>query len=444
MKKWAILGMLCLLLPVVMVIICLLVMMSGGAGSVSSPLIAFATPEQAYRYQYIASELGVPWDVSMLADGIHAYENGEADIADYDPLMTALQFCILQEQVYEAVIEEPEDADQMPPQEQGADGQMLQGADGQAADAQGQQTSRAEPKITWELMETKLYTGFDGILEYMEMDSSSFKFAYGEVNELLTEINEIAREKTEDSKGEYRYEVTLLNNPDYSKVLSDLILLSEKNIEYVMEVYESKYLCLLYGYDSTDFTKLEVELPELVVGNVTREQLAQVAVSLLGHPYWLGGKSSHEGPPDGPLDCSGYVDWVYMQCFGVTVGNGGGGTIPSGIAVSGTGIQWYACDPIDKEELQIGDLGFLRDPAEVKTGQYNHVGIYLGNAGGKDYWIHCGGSSYGTDVSPTGRVGISTSAGSNSYNPIDGTSFAPAMKSVRFNYFRRPRFEFME
>lgn len=421
MKKWIILGLVCLALPMVMVLILLLFMTGGAAGGTSSPLIAFATPKQAYHYQYIASELGVPWDVAMLADGIHAYENGESDIAGYDPLVTALQFCVLQEQVYEAVIEEPEDAS------------------GQSAEGQ---LPSPEPEITWELKETKLYTGFEGILEYMEMEESSFKFAYGDVNELLTRIDEIARKKTEDSEGEYKYEVILLNNPDYRRVLSELILLSEKNIEYVMNIYESKYLCLLYGYDSADFAKLEVELPELIIGSVTREQLAQVAVSLLGHPYWLGGKSSHEGPPDGPLDCSGYVDWVYMQCFGVTVGNGGGG-VPSGIAVSGTGIQWYACDAISKEDLQIGDLGFLRDPAEVKPGQYNHVGIFLGNAGGKDYWIHCGGSAYGTDASPTGRVGISVAAGYNSYNPVDGTSFAPAMKSVSFNHFRRPRFEFM-
>lgn len=439
MKKILILGMGCMMLPMVVVIVFFFAT-GGGTGSSGLPLTIFATPKQAYQYQYIASELGVPWDITILADGIHAYENGEPDVANYDPLMTALQFCILEEQIYEAVIEEPEESDDTDEQLSG-DGEGGELQDGQPAEGQEDpSSSRAEPVVTWVLRETKFYTGFEEILGYMEMDSSSFKFAYGDVNELLTILDEIAQEKTDDSNGEYKYEVTLLNNPDYERVLRELIVLNEKDISYVMEVYESKYLCLLYGYDSVDFTELEIELPELVVGNVTREQLAQVAVSLIGHPYWLGGKSSHEGPPDGPLDCSGYVDWVYMQCFGVTVGNGGGGKIPSGIAVSGTGIQWYACDPIDKEDLQIGDLGFLRDPAEVKSGQYNHVGIYLGNG----YWIHCGGSSYGTDASPTGRVGISVSSGSNSYNPVDGTSFSPAMKSVKFNYFRRPRFEFIE
>lgn len=440
MKKWAALGLIGLFLPVIAVVLFLFTLTAGGAGSISSPLIAFATPDQAYWYQYIASELGIPWDVIMLADGIHAYETGEADIEEYNPLLTALQFCILEEKEYVAVIIELESEEDLP-----AAGQLP--AD-QTQDNQDQMPGttpipQPEPEIEWVLNDTKLYTGLDEILEYIKTDAENLKYTYKEVDALITAINKVAEEKSKMDP-DYRYEVTLLNNPDYKKVLRELIVLSEKNIDYVMQVYESKYLCLLYGYDSADFTQQDIELPELVVGNVTREQLAQVAVSILNHPYWLGGKSSHMGPPGGPLDCSGYVDWVYMQCFGVTVGNGGGGAIPNGIAVSGTGIQWYACDPIDKSELQIGDLGFLRDPAEVKSGQYNHVGIYLGSANGQDYWIHCGGSSYGTEASPTGRVGISVSSGSNSYNPVDGTSFAPAMKSVKFNYFRRPRFQFIE
>lgn len=444
MRKWVIIGIASSVFPLLLIFLMIVSLGGGGMGTISSPLIAFATPEQAYQYQYIGSELGVPWDINMLADGIYAYAQGEKDLENYDPLMTALQFCILEEKVYEAVIEEPEEpvADNAAGQEQNGQTSGGQVTQGQEQTPQEEIPTPSEPEITWELKETKLYTGFKEMLEYMETDSDSFKFSYGDVNEWLTEINDIAAEKTADSNGEYKYEVTLLNNPDYKKVLRELIGLSEENIEYAMEVYKTKYLCLLYGYDSVDFSLLDEELPELVVGNVTREQLAQVAVSLLNHPYWLGGKSSHGGAPDGPLDCSGFVDWVYVQCFGVTVGNGGG-SISGGMATSGTGIQWYASDPIEKTDLQVGDLGFLKDPADVKSGQYNHVGIYLGNVGGKDYWIHCGGSYYGTDALPTGRVGISVSSGANSYNPVDGSTFSPAMKSVKFNYFRRPRFEFI-
>ena len=203
-------------------------------------------------------------------------------------------------------------------------------------------------------------------------------------------------------------------------------------------MHNSQYLAQVYGYV---YGFDEIELPELVVGDVTRQELTQVAASLLSHPYLMGGKSPSQGSPKGPLDCSGFVDWVYIQCFGTGVSGGG---VPDGVAMSGTALQWYATAPISMEDLQIGDLAFLQDPAKLGKGKINHVGIYIGEYNGAKYFIHCAGRAYGTEDLPNGRVGISRLRGSNDYNPVTGGHFSPAMKGCNFRYFRRPNFAFRE
>ena len=94
--------------------------------------------------------------------------------------------------------------------------------------------------------------------------------------------------------------------------------------------------------------------------------------------------------------------------------------------------------------MKIGDLGFVHRPEDVVD--YNHVGIYVGEIDGYKAFIHCGGSSYGTDASPTGRVGISLNHAHGKLNSKDplGGEFTPAMKSINFNYFRRPQFSFSD
>ncbi|MBQ7781784.1 MAG: C40 family peptidase [Lachnospiraceae bacterium] len=371
----------------------------GGIGSIASPLVVFATEEEAYGYQYIGSELGVPWDIILLADGMHAYENEAENLAGYNPMMTSLQFCILMEE------------EKVP----------------------GEETvSGGDAGESWETQTMVYYVGREKILEYMGITAD--ELTYREAAGVITAINAVAEEKSTE---ELKYEATLLVNPDYENVLRDFIGLSEENTTFAMEVFHTHYLAEMYGY-VVDYSY--IELPDIVQGDVTRHELALVATSLIGHPYLMGGKSGQTGPPTGPLDCSGYVDWVYVQCFGSVVSSG---QLPQGVAVSGTAMQWYASEAITEDELKVGDLGFLYDPATMSSGQVNHVGIYIGtDSNGNNYWIHCAGRRYGTTASPSGRVGISLPSVTNSYNPVDGSSFEPMMPACRFRYFRRPRFSF--
>lgn len=395
-----------------MLLILLVIGMFGGGGNAVLPVEPFATEEEAYGYQYVGTELGVPWDIVLLADGLHAQENDQKNMKEYNPLITSLQFCILSEKKYElevTVIEED----------------VLQ------EDGTIKKVTTTETE--WEYRSTQNYIAKENILQYAGVDESGLPYA--DVNKLITLINQAAENKSTET---VKYEVVLTLNPNYEKVLREFIQISEENIRKVLQLYRGNYMAALYGYS---YQNRDIELPEITIGELSPEDLAAVAVSLLNHPYLMGGKYSQQGVPDGALDCSGYVDWVYIQCFGQGVSSG---RLPEGVAVSGTALMWYACEEEEESELRVGDLGFLYDPAEMGRGQVNHVGIYLGSHDGQDYWIHCGGSYYGTEESPTGRVGISTSSGMNNYNPVDGSTFDPPMKSCNFNYFRRPQFEYTE
>lgn len=81
-------------------IILLLAAVGGGGEMATAPVTAFATEEEAYAYQYIGAELGVPWDIALLVDGISAYADKKKDLSDYNPMLTSLQFCILQEEEF--------------------------------------------------------------------------------------------------------------------------------------------------------------------------------------------------------------------------------------------------------------------------------------------------------------------------------------------------------
>ena len=375
-------------------------------GGTDVPLTLTATPDKAYSYQYVGSELGIPWDITMLCDAIREKAEGNDSIEEENPLITALEFCILQEDLYTLQdIYDEEDEDKVIGQE-------------------------------WQLDETVLYTGCDEILDYVERDRDSLE--YTEATDIVVAINKAAKEKCTD---EIKCDVTLLANQDYLYVLQDFIGLDESTAKGVIDLYEGLYLPELYGYIPSKEESEAITVPT-ITGEVTRADLARVAVSLMGWEYLLGAKSPYTGTPVGPLDCSGYIDWVYIQCFGIGVS--AGGRVPAGVAVSGTAIQYYASDPISGSELKVGDLGFLKDPRSVKAGEYNHVGIYIGEINGKHAWIHCGGKSFGYTERPNGRVGISTSSGTNNYNPVTGTTFEPAMNSCNFKYFRRPRFTFAD
>ncbi len=369
----------------------------------SEPIPIIATEEEAATYQYVGSELGVPWDIVMLVDAMDADENGEKSLKNYNPLLTSLQFCDLLEQKYENH-RSPDD-----------DGVM---------------------QDHWELEETVTYKACDEILGYIDLAKTTL--IYTDAASVIEAITKKAEDKSDD---DVRYETTLLCNQDYEAVLRDYIKIDEKYIDSIIQLYEAKYLPYLYGFMEPIEDIGDVELPPITVGDVSREELAKVAESIIGWPYMMGGKSSMKGQPSGPLDCSGFVDWVYIQCFGKGVT--AGGKLPSGVAIAGTAIQYYASSEISESELKIGDLGFLYDPATLPAGKVNHVGIYIGEIKGQHAFIHCAGRYYGYEARKTGRVGISVSSGTNADIPSGGT-YSPPMKACTFHYFRRPNFQFTD
>lgn len=391
--------------PFILIIVVVSMLVGGDS---SEPIVPPATEKAAYKYMYVGSELGTPWDIVLMADAISADNKGQDGIEDYNALLTSLQFCVITEEQYEWV-ETP--------------------APTAAASSPDQDALTPTPASgTWILSKTVEYTGKDQILGYI--GKSETDLDYTAAASLASDVSAAAEEK---SNSNTKYTTSISVNSDYKYVLSHYLKFDEDSINNILELYDSKYLVYLYGDDST---VENLTLPSITVGNVTRDELAQVAVSLMNYPYLFGGKSPRIGVPVNALDCSGYVDWVYMQCFGKCVCGTPGGTE----------MQFYSCSEITENELKVGDLGFYDDPATMEQGQINHVGIFIGKINGQDAFIHCGGSSFGYKDRPTGRVGISINkkGTSNAYNNITGKSFSPAMNGTDFKYFRHPQFQFAD
>jgi cell wall-associated NlpC family hydrolase len=96
------------------------------------------------------------------------------------------------------------------------------------------------------------------------------------------------------------------------------------------------------------------------VGSETQHvatQLAQTALTLIGVPYRRGGQSAGSG-----FDCSGLVRYLYANTVGLVLPRR---------AVE----QAQAATPIDKSELQPGDLVFFNTMRRA----FSHVGVYLGD-----------------------------------------------------------------
>ncbi len=96
-----------------------------------------------------------------------------------------------------------------------------------------------------------------------------------------------------------------------------------------------------------------------------RDRLILLAKKMLNLPYRFGGNG-----PFG-IDCSAYVQKVYSFC---------GLSLPRSARE-----QFRVGEPIDKEELSVGDLVFFRTYASFPS----HVGIYLGN----NLFIHASSKS---------------------------------------------------
>lgn len=388
-----------------LVIVCFI----GGGLASALPLEPPATPEKAQEYGMVASELGVNWDIVLITDAIFAEQEGKSGIEDVNPIPTSLEFLIALEDVEKWEIV------------------------GYESSEDGEESS---PVYDWVFSHTNQYYAKAGILSYLEISEEELETLSPSV--IMSKLQSVSEKKSDTGT---RYKAYIVANTNLEEVLGDYIGLKPENIKMILELYEANYLAEIYFGGTLAFSG-SYELPEIHKGNVTRNELAQVAVSIIGHPYYWGGKSPVLGEPVGPLDCSGYIDWVYYQCFGSTIG---GGRVPSHVIQNGTALQFYSCEDISESELRIGDLGFYEDPANVKT--YNHVGIYIGKINGKNAFIHCGGSSFGYKPErPNGRVGVSinTRGITNTLNPIGNENFTPAMSGSDFKLFRRPQFQFLD
>lgn len=236
----------------------------------------------------------------------------------------------------------------------------------------------------------------------------------------------------------------------------------EEALEFILSTnyaYENKienaYLTGDGDYEFGSFVpgsrEVYKDIPIIDADNATREDVVTIAKSLLAIiegkdplPYFWGGKYPEKGvnvnwgklrpiqargnsnwPIGTPLplglDCSGYVDWVYMQVTGQLISDMGGG--------GGAAAQFYACRPIRESELKPGDLGFQSDPFRT-GGSADHVGIFIGrDTDGVAMFIHSGGTIYKKKNDPfyrAGRVTISKLKGNYGDNP-----------SVLFRYFGR-------
>ena len=77
---------------------------------------------------------------------------------------------------------------------------------------------------------------------------------------------------------------------------------------------------------------------------------------------WLETPYKYAGKGEKGIDCSGLVKAVYKDAYN--------------LVLSGSSRDLYAqCDPIDKDELQEGDLVFFK----INRSVISHVGLYLGD-----------------------------------------------------------------
>jgi lipoprotein Spr len=77
---------------------------------------------------------------------------------------------------------------------------------------------------------------------------------------------------------------------------------------------------------------------------------------------WIGTRYQYAGKSKKGIDCSGFVSEMYRNAYCINL-SGGSRDI------------WTCVKPVEKEELQEGDILFFK----IKKGQISHVGVYLGN-----------------------------------------------------------------
>ena len=128
------------------------------------------------------------------------------------------------------------------------------------------------------------------------------------------------------------------------------------------------------GYVSAEYCSVRAgEKPSRGNSSSKGEQIVNYAKQFLGTPYVYGGTNLNSG-----VDCSGFIYSVYKY-FGISLNR-------SSTAMASNGV------PIDKSQLQVGDLVFF-DTTGINDGGISHVGIYMGNgkyihaSSGKEYCV---------------------------------------------------------
>lgn len=77
---------------------------------------------------------------------------------------------------------------------------------------------------------------------------------------------------------------------------------------------------------------------------------------------WIGTRYKYAGNSKKGIDCSGFVSEMYKSVYCIEL-TGGSANI------------WTKVNPVDKQELQEGDILFFK----ISKGRISHVGIFLGN-----------------------------------------------------------------
>ena len=255
-------------------------------------------------------------------------------------------------------------------------------------------------------------------LDVVTMDEKREKLlkeTFWDMNELTYRTEKIIRRHNGKKTVKIKLHITLTSKKcsDMYEVY-DFTKYQRQSAEEILKPEYAQMLSELIG--AMDVTGNHVEISDAALRDILdnfpeavseeRKATIKTAFSLVGKvSYFWGGKSSAIGwdsrwgtpkkvtaagsnttgmtIPYG-LDCSGFVDWVFNNTFGVVVGHGGGAR-----------SQYSYCRKISWAEAQPGDLVFYPD--------LGHVGIVVGYDGeGNVLIVHC--SLNGVVV--TGRVGF--------------------------------------
>jgi lipoprotein Spr len=97
---------------------------------------------------------------------------------------------------------------------------------------------------------------------------------------------------------------------------------------------------------------------------------------------WIGVKYRYGGKTKNGVDCSGFVQAIYKQVYGISLER------------TAAGMMRRNCTPVGRNRLREGDLVFFKTSRGAKNKPPDHVGIYLKNG----RFIHAG-STTGVAVS---------------------------------------------